>query len=62
MHYLFEITDFSNPDYKDFNAFEVNCIEKFINTGILMIVKKFIKNMNLFIIIVIERIMALLIY
>ena len=35
MHYLFEITDFSNPDYKDFNAFEVNCIEKFINTGIL---------------------------
>ena len=35
MHYLFEITDFSNPDYKDFNAFEVNCIEKFINTSIL---------------------------
>ena len=35
MHYLFEITDFNNPDYKDFNAFEVNCIQKFINTGIL---------------------------
>lgn len=35
MHYLFEITDFNNPDYNDFNAFEVNCIEKFINTGIL---------------------------
>ena len=35
MHYLFEITDFNNPDYNDFNAFEVNCIQKFINTGIL---------------------------
>lgn len=35
MHYLLEITDFNNPDYKDFNAFEINCIEKFINTGIL---------------------------
>ena len=35
MHYLFEITDFSNPDYRDFNAFEVNCINKFISTGIL---------------------------
>ena len=35
MHYLLEITDFNNHDYKDFNAFEINCIEKFINTGIL---------------------------
>ena len=35
MHYLLEITDFNNPDYKDFNAFEINCIEKFIKTGIL---------------------------
>lgn len=44
MHYLFEITDFSNPDYKDFNAFEVNCIEKFINTGILNDSKKIYKE------------------
>ncbi len=35
MHYLLEITDFNNPDYKDFTAFEINCIDKFIKTGIL---------------------------
>ena len=44
MHYLFEITDFSNPDYKDFNAFEVNCIDKFINTGILSDSKEIYKE------------------
>lgn len=35
MHYLLEITDFTNPDYRDFNDFEKNCIMKFINSGIL---------------------------
>ncbi len=35
MHYLFEITDFNNPDYTDFNAFEINCLKNFINNGIL---------------------------
>ncbi len=35
MHYLFEITDFSNPDYSNMNEFEKNCISKFISTGIL---------------------------
>ncbi len=44
MHYLFEITDFNNPDYKDFNAFEVNCIQKFINTGILKDSKEIYKE------------------
>ncbi len=35
IHYLFEITDFNNPDYTDFNAFEINCLKNFINNGIL---------------------------
>ena len=44
MHYLFEITDFNNPDYTDFNAFEINCLKNFINNGILNDSKEIFKE------------------
>lgn len=44
MHYLFEITDFNNPDYTDFNAFEINCLQNFINNGILNDSKEIFKE------------------
>ena len=35
MHYLFEITDFNNPDYSMMNDFEKSCLKNFLNTKIL---------------------------
>ena len=35
MHYLFEITDFNNPDYSIMNDFEKSCLKNFLNTKIL---------------------------
>ena len=35
MHYLFEITDFNNPDYSIMNDFEKKCLKKFLDTNIL---------------------------
>lgn len=44
MHYILEITDFNNLDYQDFNAFEINCLKNFINTGILKDSKEIFKE------------------
>jgi ATP-dependent helicase/nuclease subunit A len=44
MHYLFEITDFSNPEFYNVDDYKKNLVLKFINSGILNNVKKIYKE------------------